>query len=167
MTLAPLAVPLGAPEALLDLLPLPLLRWDLPTPLEAPFAPEATAATLLAELRLGYANPAAAALLGQGHPDHLAGASLGSVVPEAVVLDAFSAMARADFREARRAQGPAGREATGTRWPRRASSGPCGWWWRPPRHGRPGRPRMPSGRRCRASSGRARRSAACWSRWRR
>ena len=112
MTLAPLAVPLGAPEALLDLLPLPLLRWDLPTPLEAPFEPDATAAALVAELRLGYANPAAAALLGQGHPDRLAGTSRGAVLPGAAVLGAFTAMARDEFRQARRAAGPAGREAT-------------------------------------------------------
>ena len=112
MTLAPLAVPLGAPETLLDLLPLPLLRWDLPTPLEAPFEPAATAGALVAELRLGYANPAAATLLGETHPAALAGLPLGRVLAAGEAERAFRAMAREDFRAAHRAPGPSGQPAT-------------------------------------------------------
>ncbi len=67
------------PERVLDLLPVPLCRWDLPaTPL-----PECTADafqdTLLREGRVGYLNPAAATLFGAADRASLIGLRLGAL----------------------------------------------------------------------------------------
>ncbi|MBP6670987.1 MAG: sigma 54-interacting transcriptional regulator [Gemmatimonadales bacterium] len=67
------------PERVLDLLPIPLCRWDLPAaPLpEAPA--EAFVEALLREGRIGYLNPAAATLFGAPRRESLVGVRLGAL----------------------------------------------------------------------------------------
>ncbi len=67
------------PERVLDLLPIPLCRWDLPPWPLAEGATDAFLDMLLREGRVGYLNPAATALFGAACREDLVGARLGAL----------------------------------------------------------------------------------------
>ncbi len=107
LMLPPLALPLGGREAgvgrmeqlpahLLELLPIPVCRFDLESPAPADIGPEALQDELRERARLGFCNNAAGRLLDPSATGHLAGTRLGALAsplaaPESLLVRRFLA----------------------------------------------------------------------------